>query len=75
LNPEITVKLTHYPLDGSPPIAIVSSVLVGKGTVLNIGSSVPQAGNLVVEVVSVAGMADVDGKFRMSFVFVSDEAL
>ena len=75
LNPDITLKLTHYPLDGSPPIDIVSSVLVGKGTVLTLGSSVPQAGNLVVEVVSVAGMAAVDGKFRISFVFTSDEAL
>jgi len=75
LNPDITLKFTHHPLDGSPPIDIVSSVIVGKGTVLTLGSSVPQAGNLVVEVVSVAGMADVDGKFRMSFVFTSDEAL
>jgi len=75
LNPEITIRLTHYPLDGTAPFDIVSSVLVGKGTVLTLGSSVPLAGNLVVEVVSVAGMADVDGKFRMSFVFTSDEAL
>ena len=75
LNPEITLKLTHYPIDGSPPLDIVSSVVVGKSTILSLGSSLPQAGNLVAEVVSVANMTDEDAKFRMTFVFTSDEAL
>ena len=74
-NPEITIKLTNYPLIGGSPLDITPSIVVGKLNTISLGASDIPAGNLVVEVVSVAGMADVDGKFRMSFVFVSDEAL
>jgi hypothetical protein len=75
VNPEITLKISHYPNDGSAPIDFASSVLVGKSDILSFNAPVPQAGELVVEVVSVENMTDEDAKFRMSFVFTSDEAL
>ena len=71
-SPDSTLKLTHYPLVGDPAVldnAIVGATLISNHVVL----SAPSEGNLVAEVVSVAGMTDENANFRMTLAFTSND--
>jgi len=66
LSPKVTFKVTNYPYDGSTPMVVMSSVSVVGNNSIHTHSPTASgcvAGNLVVEIVSVPGMADDNAKF------------
>jgi hypothetical protein len=73
-DPTTTIRITHNSLDGSTPIELYSGLL-RKVNVQNINASVSSMGSLGVEVVGVENMTDDNAKFRLIFLYTSNDPL
>jgi hypothetical protein len=72
--PFVNLKITHYPFDGSTPIELLSD-RVPQRYLTTINTSVSKPGCLVAEVVSVEALTDDNAKFRLMFVYASNDPL
>ena len=74
LNPEVSFTIINYPFDNSAAVVVLPTTTIsGKSGIVNIGTRTGKPGNLVVKVVSVAGIVDDNAKFRMSFFYTSED--
>lgn len=73
----ITCKILFYPFSESTPTTLYEELIFKDKNISlfpgPVSTSVP--GNIVIQVISVSGLTDETSKFRLSFIFTSDDII